>query len=35
LKDVVNRSQQMLGKVAPYVPDWDCHSVPIEWIIEE
>jgi isoleucyl-tRNA synthetase len=35
LKDVVNRSQQMLGKDAPYVPGWDCHGLPIEWIIEE
>ncbi|MEE8507007.1 MAG: class I tRNA ligase family protein, partial [Kiloniellales bacterium] len=25
LKDVVNRSQQMLGKDANYVPGWDCH----------
>src|SRR6266852_346242 len=30
LKDVVNRSQQMLGKDAPFVPGWDCHSVPID-----
>ena len=35
LKDVVNRSQQMLGKDAPYVPGWDCHGLPIEWKIEE
>src|ERR1700756_342027 len=35
LKDVVNRSQQMLGKDAPYVPGWDCHGLPLEWIIEE
>ena len=35
LKDVVNRSQQMLGKDAPFVPGWDCHGLPIEWIIEE
>ena len=31
LKDVVNRSQQMLGKNAHYVPGWDCHGLPIEW----
>ena len=30
LKDVVNRSQQMLGKDAAYVPGWDCHGLPIE-----
>ncbi|HEY1259113.1 MAG TPA: class I tRNA ligase family protein, partial [Stellaceae bacterium] len=35
LKDVVNRSQQMLGKDAPYVPGWDCHGLPIEWLVEE
>ncbi len=35
LKDVVNRTQQMLGKDAPYVPGWDCHGLPIEWIVEE
>ncbi len=35
LKDVVVRSQQMLGKDANYVPGWDCHGLPIEWKIEE
>jgi isoleucyl-tRNA synthetase len=35
LKDIVNRAQQMLGKDAPYVPGWDCHGLPIEWIVEE
>ncbi|OUR77688.1 isoleucine--tRNA ligase [Alphaproteobacteria bacterium 46_93_T64] len=35
LKDVINRSQQMLGKSAHYVPGWDCHGLPIEWKIEE
>jgi len=35
LKDVVNRSQQMLGRDAHYVPGWDCHGLPIEWKIEE
>ncbi len=35
LKDVINRSQQMLGKDADYVPGWDCHGLPIEWKIEE
>jgi isoleucyl-tRNA synthetase len=35
LKDVVNRSHQMLGKDAHYVPGWDCHGLPIEWKIEE
>ncbi len=35
LKDVINRSQQMLGKDANYVPGWDCHGLPIEWKVEE
>jgi len=35
LKDVVNRSRQMLGRDAIYVPGWDCHGLPIEWKIEE
>ncbi|MDP6706151.1 MAG: isoleucine--tRNA ligase [Alphaproteobacteria bacterium] len=35
LKDVINRSQQMMGKDANYVPGWDCHGLPIEWQIEE
>ena len=33
LKDVINRSQQMMGKDAHYVPGWDCHGLPIEWKI--
>ena len=35
LKDVINRSWQMKGFDAPYVPGWDCHGLPIEWKIEE
>jgi isoleucyl-tRNA synthetase len=35
LKDMVTRSQQMLGKDSNYVPGWDCHGLPIEWKIEE
>ena len=35
LKDVVVRSQQMLGFDSNYVPGWDCHGLPIEWKIEE
>ncbi|GLQ05639.1 isoleucine--tRNA ligase [Sneathiella chinensis] len=35
LKDVISRSQQMMGKDAHYVPGWDCHGLPIEWKIEE
>src|SRR5947208_9389328 len=35
LKDVVTRSQQMMGFDSNYVPGWDCHGLPIEWKIEE
>ncbi|MBI5164066.1 MAG: isoleucine--tRNA ligase, partial [Magnetospirillum sp.] len=35
LKDVVCRTQAMLGKDVHYVPGWDCHGLPIEWKIEE
>jgi isoleucyl-tRNA synthetase len=35
LKDIVNKTYQMLGFDAPLVPGWDCHGLPIEWKIEE
>ncbi|MEM7615036.1 MAG: class I tRNA ligase family protein, partial [Pseudomonadota bacterium] len=35
LKDMVVRSQQMLGHDSRYIPGWDCHGLPIEWKIEE
>jgi isoleucyl-tRNA synthetase len=35
LKDIVNKTYQMLGYDAPMVPGWDCHGLPIEWKIEE
>ncbi len=35
LKDMVVRSQGMLGFDSNYVPGWDCHGLPIEWKIEE
>jgi isoleucyl-tRNA synthetase len=35
LKDVVVRSQAMMGGDANYVPGWDCHGLPIEWKVEE
>jgi isoleucyl-tRNA synthetase len=35
LKDLVVRSQGMLGYDSNYVPGWDCHGLPIEWKIEE
>ncbi len=35
LKDIIIRSQTLMGKDAPYVPGWDCHGLPIEWKVEE
>jgi isoleucyl-tRNA synthetase len=35
LKDIVVRSQQMLGYDCNFVPGWDCHGLPIEWKVEE
>ena len=35
LKDLVVRTQTLLGRDAPFVPGWDCHGLPIEWKVEE
>ncbi len=35
LKDIVNKTYQMMGYDAPMVPGWDSHGLPIEWKIEE
>ena len=35
LKDLVVRTQSLLGRDAPFVPGWDCHGLPIEWKVEE
>ena len=35
LKDMVVRSQQMMGRDARYVPGWDCHGLPIKRTLEE
>ncbi len=35
LKDVINRTRQMAGFDADYIPGWDCHGLPIEWRVEE
>src|SRR5476649_2375192 len=35
LKDLVTKSQSMLGYDSNYVPGWDCHGLPIEWQIEQ
>ncbi|HQT85159.1 MAG: isoleucine--tRNA ligase [Acidiphilium sp. 37-64-53] len=34
-KDVINRARQMAGFDADYVPGWDCHGLPIEWMVEQ
>ena len=35
LKDLVVRTQALLGRDAQFIPGWDCHGLPIEWKIEE
>ncbi len=30
LKDIVTKSQRMMGKQVPVIPGWDCHGLPIE-----
>src|SRR5690606_10269423 len=35
LKDVGVRFRTMKGHLAPYVPGWDCHGLPIEHVIQE
>jgi isoleucyl-tRNA synthetase len=30
LKDIVGKSQRMMGKNVPITPGWDCHGLPIE-----
>ena len=30
LKDIITKSQRMLGKHVPVIPGWDCHGLPIE-----
>jgi isoleucyl-tRNA synthetase len=35
LKDVVVRSQYIMGNAVSYVPGWDCHGLPIESQVEK
>jgi isoleucyl-tRNA synthetase len=35
LKDLVVRSQNMVGRDAPYLPGWDCHGLPIELQVDK
>src|SRR5262245_26616098 len=34
LKDVIVKHRAMTGWLAPYVPGWDCHGLPIEIEVE-
>ena len=34
LKDVIVKHRAMTGRLAPYVPGWDCHGLPIEIEVE-
>jgi isoleucyl-tRNA synthetase len=35
LKDIVVKYKNMSGFVAPYIPGWDCHGLPIELQVEK
>jgi isoleucyl-tRNA synthetase len=35
LKDVIVKYKAMSGHLAPYVPGWDCHGLPIELQVEK
>ncbi|MGH7831938.1 MAG: class I tRNA ligase family protein, partial [Candidatus Binatia bacterium] len=35
LKDIVVKYKNMTGFLAPYVPGWDCHGLPIELQVEK
>ncbi len=35
LKDIILRSRRMDGFLAPYVPGWDCHGLPIEHNVDK
>lgn len=35
LKDMIMKAQFLSGYIAPYVPGWDCHGLPIELNVEK
>ena len=35
LKDIVAKSQRMMGKHVPVTPGWDCHGLPIEFKVSK
>lgn len=34
LKDILVKSQSLMGRDAPFIPGWDCHGLPIENRVE-
>ena len=34
-KDIIVKHRAMTGRLAPYVPGWDCHGLPIELQVEK
>ena len=34
LKDLIVKHRAMSGRLAPYIPGWDCHGLPIEIEVE-
>jgi len=35
LKDIISKSQRMMGKHVPVTPGWDCHGLPIEFKVSK
>ena len=35
LKDIIVKYKNMTGHLAPYIPGWDCHGLPIELQVEK
>jgi len=35
IKDIIVKYKNMVGFLAPYVPGWDCHGLPIELQVEK
>ncbi len=35
LKDIITKSQRMMGKHVPVTPGWDCHGLPIEFKVNQ
>ena len=35
LKDIIVKYKSMTGHLAPYIPGWDCHGLPIELQVEK